>query len=183
MIPDWFKGVLGRKPKSIPIAPQPAKFLVTADALDDLMAALVRSQQRRHEGIAYLLGRTDGAATIAIAVFAPEARTTAGSFHVPPRAMVSCMQAAARFELQVVAQVHTHPGQAYHSDGDIEGAKIRYPGYASLVLPEYGRHLPSLTGAAAYLWQKPRGWIELSDDDIIIIPASGPWTSSSFTSG
>ncbi|WP_192250286.1 Mov34/MPN/PAD-1 family protein [Mesorhizobium caraganae] len=181
MIPGWLKRVLGRKPKSIAISPQPARLLVTTDALQDLMAALVRSQQQRHEGIAYLLGRTDGAVTLAVAVFAPEARTTAGSFHVPPRAMVSCMQAAARFELQVVAQVHTHPGQAYHSDGDVEGAKIRYPGYGSLVLPDYGRFLPSLAGAAAYLWQKPHGWIELSDDDIIIIPAGGPWTSNSFT--
>lgn len=183
MIPHWLKRVLGRKPKSIPIVPQPAKLLVTTDALDDLRAALVRSQQRGHEGIAYLLGRTDGAVTLAAAVFAPEARTTAGSFHVSPRSMVSCMQAAARFELQVVAQVHTHPGQAYHSDGDVEGAKIRYPGYASLVLPEYGRHLPSLAGAAGYLWQKTHGWIELSDDDIIIIPAGGPWTSNNFTTG
>jgi len=114
-------------------------------------------------------------------VFAPEARTTEGSFHVPPPAMLFCMRAAARFELQVVAQVHTHPGQAYHSDGDVEGARIRYPGYTSLVLPDYGRHLPSLAGAATYLWQKPHGWMELSADDIIIIPASGPWTSNSFT--
>jgi len=183
MILDWLKRVRSQKLKNIPISPQPAKLLVTAKALDSLIVALVRSQQQRHEGIAYLLGRTDGATTLAVAVFAPDARTTAGSFHVRPRAMLSCMQAAARFELQVVAQVHTHPGQAYHSDGDVEGAKIRYPGYASLVLPEYGRHLPSLTGAAAYLWQKPHGWVELSDDDIIVIPAGGPWTSNSFTNG
>jgi proteasome lid subunit RPN8/RPN11 len=182
MISHWLNRVLGRKPKTIRIAPQPAKLLLTADALDGLMTALVKSQQLEQEGIAYLLGRTDGAVTLGVAVFAPEARTTAGSFHVPPRAMVSCVQAAARFELQVVAQIHTHPGEAYHSDGDVEGAKIRYPGYASLVLPEYGRHLPSLAGAAAYLWQKSHGWIELSDDDIIIIPAGGSWTRNSFTS-
>jgi proteasome lid subunit RPN8/RPN11 len=183
MISDWLKRVLGGKPNSIVIAPQPAKLLVTTDVLNGLIAALVRSQQQQHEGIVYLLGRTDGAVTLAIAVFAPEARTTEGSFLVSPRAMVSCMQAAARFELQVVAQVHTHPCQAYHSNGDIEGAKIRYPGYASLVLPEYGRHLPSLVGAAAYLWQKPHGWVELSDADIIIIAGGGPWTSNSFTTG
>ena len=181
MIPDWLKRILGHKPKSIPIRPQPAKLLVTAGALDDLMTALMQSQRLRHEGVAYLLGRTDGTVTLAVAVFAPEAQTTAGSFHVQTRAMASCTRAAARFELQVVAQVHTHPGRAYHSDGDVEGAKIRYPGYASLVLPEYGRHLPSLAGAAAYLWQKPYGWVELSDDDIIIIPANGPWISNSFT--
>lgn len=183
MISEWLNRVLGRRAKSAPITPQPAKLLMTADALDGLMLALAHSLQQQHEGIAYLLGRTDGAISIAVAVFTPEARTTAGSFHVPPRAMVACMQAAARFELQVVAQVHTHPGQAYHSDGDVEGAKIRYPGYASLVLPEYGRHLPSLAGAVAYVWRKPHGWSELSDDDIIIIPATAPWTRNSFTTG
>jgi proteasome lid subunit RPN8/RPN11 len=181
MILNWLKRVLGLKPKNIAITPRPPKLLVTADMLDDLMAALIRSQRERHEGIAYLLGRTDGAVTLAVGVFAPDAQTTPGSFHVPTRAMVSCMQAATRLELQVVAQVHTHPGQAYHSDGDVEGAKIRYPGYVSLVLPDYGRHLPTLAGAAVYLWQKAHGWTELSDDDIIIIPANGPWTSSSFT--
>lgn len=182
MIANWSERLLGRGPKRVAITPQPARLLVTANALDDLAAALAKSQQQRHEGVAYLLGRTDGAITLAIAVFAPEARTTAGSFHVSPRAMVACMQAAAQFELQVVAQVHTHPGQAFHSDGDVEGAKIRYPGYVSLVLPEFGRHLPSLAGAAAYQWQKPHGWVALSDDDTIIISKIGPWTRTSFTS-
>ena len=179
----WIQRLLGGKLRNIKVLPSPAKLLLTAEALESLMATLARSQQLRHEGVAYLLGRTDGTVTLAVAVFAPQAQTTPGSFNVPPRAMVSCMQAAGRFDLQVVAQVHTHPGEAYHSDGDVEGAKIRYPGYVSLVLPEYGRHLPSLAGAATYLWRKSPGWIELSKDDINIIPSGKqPWTSSSFTS-
>lgn len=182
MIAEWLKRISGRR-NHAPIMPAPAKFLCTAGALAGLVSALARSREQRHEGVAYLLGRSDGTVTLAVAVFAPEALTTSGSFHVPTRAMVSCMRTAARFELQVVGQVHTHPGRAYHSDGDVEGAKIRYPGYVSLVLPEYGRHLPSLLGAAAYLWQKPRGWIELAGDDIVTIPESGPWTRSSFTPG
>jgi len=181
MIPDWLTWLLRIKPKTPRTGPQPVRLVLTADTVNGLMVALAHSKQQRHEGVAYLLGRTDGAVTLAVTVFAPEARTTSGSFHVTPRAMVACMQTAARFDLQVVAQVHTHPGRAYHSDGDVEGAKIRYPGYASLVLPGYGRDLPSLAGAAAYLWQKERGWIELSEDDIIIIPGGGPWTSKSFT--
>jgi proteasome lid subunit RPN8/RPN11 len=180
MIPAWFKRFLGSKPSRASIEPQTARLLMMADVLDGLMRALAPSQQKRHEGVAYLLGRTDGFVTIAVAVFAPEARTTAGSFRVPARSMVSCTQAAAQFELQVVGQVHTHPGDAYHSDGDVEGAKIRYPGYASLVLPEYGRRLPSLAGAVAYQWQRPRAWVELAEDDIIIIPGNSLWTRNSF---
>jgi proteasome lid subunit RPN8/RPN11 len=55
--------------------------------------------------------------------------------------------------LQVVGQIHTHPGQAYHSDGDIDGARIAYNGFISIVVPDYGRHLPSLVGAAAYFYR------------------------------
>lgn len=176
----WLAQLFNRDRRGVLVTPQPARLLLTSVVIEGLRAALLPSQQRQHEGVAYLLGRTDGSVTLAVAVFLPDARTTFGSFQVSPRAMIGCMQAAARCELQVVAQVHTHPGEAYHSDGDVDGAKIRYPGYVSLVLPEYGVHLPSLTGAAAYLWDASRGWIELAHDDVIVIPPGAPWTKDTF---
>jgi proteasome lid subunit RPN8/RPN11 len=159
-------------------APQPPKLIITHECLDGLADGLRPSLERRHEGVAYLLGRTDGTVTLATTVFVPAARTTAGSFFVEPRSMAACMQAAAAHELQVVAQVHTHPGGAYHSDGDVEGAKIRYAGYASVVLPNYGERLPRLDGAAAYLWTAAGRWQQLSPADLIVIPGAGPWTRS-----
>lgn len=161
-------------------APQP-KLILTGACLDALSAGLGPSLDRRHEGIAYLLGRSDGIVTLATTVFVPAARTTRGSFFVEPRSMAACMQAAAAYELQVVAQVHTHPGQAYHSDGDVEGAKIRYAGYASVVLPDYGARLPRLDDAAVYVWTAAGCWSELAKDDVIIIPGAGPWTKSNGT--
>lgn len=155
--------------------PRP-KIILTAECVRALTDALRSSRERRHEGVAYLLGRTDGVITLATTVFAPAARTTAGSFHVAARSMTFCMQAAGAYELQIVAQVHTHPGQAYHSDGDVEGARIRYPGYASIVIPNYGASLPQLGGIAAYLWRAGAGWQLLETDDVIVIPGAGPWT-------
>jgi proteasome lid subunit RPN8/RPN11 len=95
--------------------------------------------------------------------------------------MAACVGAAGRYELQVVGQIHSHPQDAYHSDGDVEGARIRYPGYVSIVLPNYGGLLPSLRGAAVYIWSSGARWHELSINDIIIIPSSGPWTSKAGT--
>lgn len=160
------------------VAAAPPKLLITEACWDAVRGGLDPEIQKGHEGIIYLLGRTDGTVTLAVSVFRPRSVTTAGSFHVEPRAMAACVHAAGQFEMQIVAQLHTHPGQAYHSDGDVEGARIRYPGYASIVLPDYGRGLPRLDGAAAYLWSGERGWLELGESDIIIIPGSGPWTSS-----
>ena len=166
-------------PRSSHVVAVPApKLLIMQSCWEAVRQALDPEICKGHEGIVYLLGRTDGTVTLAVSVFRPRSVTTPGSFHVEPKAMAACVHAAGQFEMQVVAQLHTHPGQAYHSDGDVEGARIRYPGYASIVLPDYGRRLPSLGGAAAYLWGAGRGWLELEQNDIIIIPGNGPWTSS-----
>jgi hypothetical protein len=144
------------QPQGRRLPPDP-KILFTRDCFEAVKAGLAPKIQQGHEGIIYLLGRTDGLVTLAAGVFRPFTRTTAGSFDVP-----------------LVGQIHTHPGEAYHSDGDVEGARIRHRGYVSLVIPDYGRHLPNLAGSAAYIWQDER-WVELSVADIIIIPGAGPW--------
>jgi proteasome lid subunit RPN8/RPN11 len=105
-----------------------------------------------HEGIAYLFGKTNGESTIVVGSIRPNAQTTAGSFNVSALAMARVVRTAADAGLQVVGQIHTHPGQAYHSDGDVEGARIAYDGYVSIVVPNYGRGLPSFAGAAVYFY-------------------------------
>jgi len=109
--------------------------------------------KKGHEGIAYLAGRSDPTITLAVAAIRPEATTTRGSFHVDTAAMAKIVRLVATQGLQVVGQVHTHPGEAYHSGGDEEGAKIAYSGYVSLVLPDFGRHLPSFDEAAIFMYQ------------------------------
>jgi hypothetical protein len=156
---------------------QPApKLLLTRSCLDAMQAGLAPNMRRNQEGIIYLLGRTDGTVTLAVAVFRPQAHTTPGSFQVAAIALAPCVTVASDLSLQVVGQVHTHPGEAFHSGGDVEGARIRYAGYASVVIPNYGRRLPALSGIAAYLW-RDGAWRGLADSDIVIIPGAGPWTA------
>ena len=152
-----------------PSRPVRPKLLLSAACVDGLADCLAPATRKGHEGVAYLFGRTDGSTTLAISAMRPEADTTRGSFHVDSRAMSHVVRAATNFGLQVVAQVHTHPGEAYHSDGDIEGARIRYAGYASIVLPEYGRHLPRFDGAAVYLLDNRDNWVELDAAEIIVV--------------
>ncbi|MCG6859669.1 MAG: Mov34/MPN/PAD-1 family protein [Chromatiaceae bacterium] len=143
---------------------------MTQKCLDDLQAGLAPEIRNKNEGIVYLLGRTDGIVTLAVAVFRPRAETTAGSFFVDTKSMAAGVRTATNLGLQIVAQVHTHPGTAYHSDGDVEGTRIRYTGYSSIVLPDYGRHLPSLTGAAVYVFTSDGQWDELEPRQVIVIP-------------
>jgi hypothetical protein len=143
---------------------------MTEPCLNQIRAGLDPEIRKGHEGIVYLLGRTDGVVTLAVSVFRPEAETTRGSFFVESRAMAVAVRTAARFAMQIVAQVHTHPGAAFHSGGDVEGAKIRYSGYSSLVIPAYGRNLPNLDGVAAYMFIREQGWVPLGPSSLLIVP-------------
>lgn len=55
------------------------------------------------------------------------------------------------------------------SDGDLKGMRVRYPGYVSIVLPDYGAQLPSLSQAHVLMWtvdgfQSVGSSIQLFDD-------------------
>ena len=141
--------------------PSRPTLLLTEACLAGLHVCLAPEMCKGHEGIAYLFGRTDGAITLAVTAFRPAAKTTPGSFLVEPPAMARGVRAPATLRLQVIAQVHTHPSMAYHSEGDVEGARIRYPGYSSIVLPNYGRSLPRLDDAAVYVFDRAHTWVQL----------------------
>lgn len=149
----------------------PYKIVITNGCVQALTTCLAPERKKRHEGIAYLFGQTDGEITLAVGAIRPEADTTRGSFYVPPQAMAKIVRSVCEMNLKVIGQIHTHPGEAYHSSGDDEGARIAYSGYTSIVLPEYGRYLPNLTGAAIYMYQSDqKGFVELSLLDAIIVP-------------
>lgn len=161
--------IFGRQPAYRP-GPPPQPRLVLAQACADAFAACVAPETRRgHEGVAYLLGQTDGSTTLALAAMRPEALTTRGSFAVDARAMAKIVRTASAAGLQVVGQLHTHPGEAYHSEGDDDGARIAYTGYVSIVLPEYGRLLPALTGAAIYVFRAGTGFIPVEASRVAVI--------------
>jgi proteasome lid subunit RPN8/RPN11 len=85
--------------------------------------------------------------------------------------MAQVMGLALDLDLQVVAQVHTHPVDAFHSDGDEDGANIRYPGFYSIVLPDYGARLPSFARSAVYLCDERGDWVALPESCIETIPS------------
>ena len=132
---------------------------------------LLPEMRRDHEGIAYLLGQSDGSTTLVVAAIRPDAVTTRGSFNVSAPAMARVVRKATDYGLQVVGQVHTHPGDAYHSDGDNKGARIAYSGYVSIVIPVYGRHLPKLEGIAAFMFRAGDGFVVLDPTRVLITPA------------
>ena len=127
---------------------------MTAQCRDQLTEQLLRSVRKGHEGIVYFIGLTTGCTTLALSASAPEVAATPGSVDVSAAELGKVIRFANMSELQVVGQLHTHPGGAYHSDGDLAGMRIRYPGYCSIVVPNYGIQLPSFRDSHTLMWTR-----------------------------
>lgn len=162
--------MFSRKPTYRPGPPPPPRLMLTEPCIEALCTCMEPEIRCGHEGVAYVLGQTDGTVTLAVAAVRPEAATPRGSFSVSAPAMAKVVHAAIKTGLQVVGQVHTHPGKAYHSDGDVEGARIVYRGFVSVVLPDYGRRLPALDGAAVYMFRGEAGFVEVAAGHVGVVP-------------
>lgn len=64
--------------------------------------------------------------------------------------------------LTLVAQLHSHPTDAYHSVTDDDFAVMTCTGGLSIVVPDYAVHSFSLITAAIYRLQPAGSWTELS---------------------
>jgi proteasome lid subunit RPN8/RPN11 len=128
-----------RKPRYRVVTKRATQRVLLTETLPfALQRCIAREITQRHEGIAYL-GQTDGVTTTVLGAIRPEAVTTPGSFSISAAAAARAVRKINDIGLQLVGQIHSHPGGAYHSDGDETGARIAYGGFVSIVVPNYGR--------------------------------------------
>ncbi|SHF40064.1 MPN domain-containing protein [Flavisolibacter ginsengisoli] len=66
----------------------------------------------------------------------------------------------------LIAQVHSHPTEAYHSKADDDMAIITTFGGLSLVVPDFGNSDQSFEGSAIFRLQPESGWTELTKEQI-----------------
>lgn len=93
-----------------------------------------------HEGVVYLGGLETHESSIALVAISPVAASTWGSFRTDLTANADVVNALSELGLVLVGQVHSHPGDwVDHSDGDDDGALVRFEGYWSLVVPSFAR--------------------------------------------
>ena len=145
--------------------------VMTVQCRNQLTDQLRRSLKKGHEGIVYFVGLTTGTTTLALSAMVPKVSSTPGSVEVSAPELGKVIRFAALSGLQVVGQLHTHPCGAFHSDGDMEGMRIRYPGYCSIVVPNYGAELPSFQDAHTLMWTE--GGFREVDQQVIIFEGLG----------
>ncbi|EZP73076.1 hypothetical protein BV96_01266 [Sphingomonas paucimobilis] len=135
--------------------------------IDILRAGGARSQER----VVLWLGDAPGIREPmrVTEVYEPDQITDIDYFKLPPASLRALMTRLRAARLKILAQVHSHPGKAFHSEADDEWAIIRHVGALSLVLPEFARNTTPANFAeqtASYRLSGENEWVR--------VPTGGP---------
>lgn len=104
----------------------------------DTFTVLRRGGLRGEERVAlWLASAAPRSPAPIVEIYEPAQVADVDYFHIPPSSMRSLMDHLRLTRRRVVAQIHTHPGRAFHSEADAEWAIIRHVGALSLVLPYF----------------------------------------------
>ncbi len=118
------------------------------------------------EGLVLWIGRRDGATFIVTELVIPEQqgiRTNDGvCVIIEGKALARLNADLYRRQLQLIAQIHSHPGAAYHSSTDDEYAIATKVGCLSLVVPDFASHPFSLAECAVFRLSTAGQWVRLS---------------------
>lgn len=96
-------------------------------------------------------------------LYEPRQRTRADQFYFDRQSMQMLLARLREKRLRVLAQVHSHPGRAFHSEADDEWAIVRHAGALSLVLPRFAQEatVGNFLGlAATYVLSAQNEWQE-----------------------
>lgn len=90
------------------------------------------------EKLVLWLGKNTSDGDSVVALLVPEQINDYGYFELPRSSMASILSYLRENHLKIIAQVHSHPEKAFHSDADNRWAIIRHEGALSIVIPYFG---------------------------------------------
>ncbi|OWK24736.1 hypothetical protein AJ87_18485 [Rhizobium yanglingense] len=105
-------------------------------------------------------------------LYEPRQRTRADQFYFDRQSMQMLLAHLREKRLRVLAQVHSHPGRAFHSEADDEWAIVRHAGALSLVLPRFAQEatVDNFLGlAATYVLSTQNRWEEATGGTLLEI--------------
>lgn len=104
-----------------------------------------------------------------VQVHKPDQQAARDIFRILPESMRSLMKHLREDRLKIVAQVHSHPMEAFHSRADDEWAIVRHEGAISIVLPYFARGISPATffqASATFRLSAYDSWDQVPNADI-----------------
>jgi proteasome lid subunit RPN8/RPN11 len=103
-----------------------------------LQKTLAHVRAHRTEAVCFWLGRSVGEATVVEEVWIPQFVATAVSYDISPAEMLRVKAHLDDSGQSLLVQVHSHPASAFHSSTDDMNAASPWPGFISIVVPNFG---------------------------------------------
>jgi proteasome lid subunit RPN8/RPN11 len=94
--------------------------------------------RRNCEALVLWLARRTPSGTEVVEAYEPPYRAAVDQFHIRPEDMRTIMARLRQERVHICAQVHSHPGPAFHSRADDTWAIVRHQNALSLVVPHFG---------------------------------------------
>lgn len=139
-----------------------SKLVIQCSAVEETLFRLRKGGERGEERMLVWLGRNGAGGKRQVReIFEPDQICRKDQFYLPPESMSSLMAVLRSTRSRILAQIHTHPGAAFHSEADDAWAIIRHVGALSLVLPRFaaGTTVSSfLTDVMAYEFSSSGEW-------------------------
>jgi len=139
------------KRRSIPYPGSGNQVYIPVSVWDQTLEALRYYGKFRSEGLVYWGGIIGGQQESLVTSLLRLNHSPQGG-HVRPteQEMRHLIRTLRERDEKLIAQVHSHPGAAFHSDGDDANATSYHDGFLSLVIPKYGQGVTSLAECAIY---------------------------------
>lgn len=113
-------------------------LICSRDVVSTTISLLRREKERGEERVAlWLASAAPRSPATIVEVYEPEQIVDVDYFRIPSASMCTLMDHLRSTRRRIAAQIHTHPGRAYHSHVDAEWAIIRHVGAISMVLPRF----------------------------------------------
>jgi hypothetical protein len=135
------------------------RFVLPAAVVAETKAHLKAKGAIGHEGVVLWRGSFEPPRITAAII--PEQQTGPGRFIVPLAERQRIARSFAGTGEMIVAQVHSHPGAAFHSPTDDAEAIPRRAGSYSLVIADFGHRAGLLDGAALFQLSDASRWEQI----------------------
>ena len=123
------------------------------------------------EKVLLWLGKKSSDGYVVEEVYTPLQITDEDFFHIPEAGMTELMAKLRSTRKMIVAQIHTHPGEAFHSLADDTWAIVRHAGAYSLVLPYFcaTTHIGNFKDTVAtFVLDKFNSWNKVDNSNIVM---------------
>lgn len=146
------------------------KLSCSVSAVEETLAHLRAGGLKNCETMVLWLGTARSGIAEVREVYLPMQTVAVDFFRITPESMRAIMGRIKETRFQILAQVHSHPREAFHSPADDTWAVVRHIGAISIVIPYFAKDATVANfaeQAATFQLNSSNRWAEVRYVDVV----------------